>query len=147
MTGKYRGSAHRYCNSNLKLNQKIPIVFYNLKKYDSHLIMQELGKFNLKISVIPNGLGKYLSFTIKNKLIFTDRFQFPSSSSDSLVKHLNKDDIKYLSQEFDNNILDLVKQTGFYPCEYMSDFEKFKDELPSKEMFYSSSTDRKLSEK
>ena len=43
ITGKYRGSAHRDCNINLKLNHEIPIVFHNLKNYDSHLIMQELG--------------------------------------------------------------------------------------------------------
>ena len=98
VTGKYRGSAHRYCYINLKLNLKIPIVFQNLKNYDSHLIMQELGKFNLKISVIPNGLEKYLSFTLNNKLIFLDSFQFLSSSLDSLVKNLNKDDFKYLNQ-------------------------------------------------
>ena len=67
ITQKYRGSAHRDCNINLKLNQKIPIVFHNLKKYDSHITMQELGKFNLKISVIPNGLEKYMSFTVNNK--------------------------------------------------------------------------------
>ena len=34
--------------------------------------------------------------------------------------------------------LDLVKQKGFYPYEYMSGFEKCKDELPNKEKFYSS---------
>ena len=67
ITGKYRGSAYIDCNINLKLNQKIPIVFQNLKNYDSHLIMQELRKFNLKISVIPNGLEKCMSFTIVNK--------------------------------------------------------------------------------
>ena len=77
--------------------------------------MQELGKFNLKVSVIPNGLEKYVSFTINKKLIFIDSFQFLSSSLDSLVKNLNKDDFKYLSEEFDNNVLDLVKQKGFYP--------------------------------
>ena len=55
ITGKYRGSAHRDCNVNLKLNYKIPVVFHNLKNYDSHLIMQELDKFNLEISAIPNG--------------------------------------------------------------------------------------------
>ena len=27
-----------------------------------------------------------------------------------LVKNLNKDDFKYFIQEFDNNVLDLVKQ-------------------------------------
>ena len=45
ITGKYRGSAHRDCNTNLKLNHKIPVVFLDLKNYDSHLLMQELGKF------------------------------------------------------------------------------------------------------
>ena len=55
VTGKYRGSAHRDCNINVKLNHKIPFVFDNLKNYDSHLIMQELGKFNLKINIIQMG--------------------------------------------------------------------------------------------
>ena len=50
----------------------------------------------------------------------------------------NKDHFKYLSLEFDNSVLDLVKQKGFYPNEYMSDFEKFKEDLPSKEKFCSS---------
>ena len=40
ITGKHRGSAHRDCNINVKLNHKISVVFHNLKKYDSHLIMQ-----------------------------------------------------------------------------------------------------------
>ena len=48
--------------------------------------MQELGKFNLKVNVIPNGLEKYASFGINNKLSFIGSFQFLSSSLDSLVK-------------------------------------------------------------
>ena len=40
ITGKHRGSAHRDCNINIKLNHKISVVFHILKKYDSHLIMQ-----------------------------------------------------------------------------------------------------------
>ena len=71
--------------------------------------MQELDKFNLKISVTPNGLEKYLSYTINNKLSFIDSFQFLISSLDSLVKNLNKDNFRYLSQEFDKNKLDRVK--------------------------------------
>ena len=58
ITGKYRASAHRDCNINLKLNHKIPAAFHNLKIYDSHIVIQELGKFNLKVIVIPNGLEK-----------------------------------------------------------------------------------------
>ena len=63
---------------------------------------------------------------------FIDSFQFIGSPLDSLVQNLNKDDFKYLSQEFDDKILDLVKQKQFYPYENMSDFEKFKKQLPSK---------------
>ena len=85
-----------------------------------------------------------MSVTINNKLSFIDSFQFLSSSLDSLVKNLNKGDFKYLNQEFDNNILYLFKQKGFYPYEYMSNFEKFKEEVPSKEKFYSSLTDKKI---
>ena len=73
--------------------------------------MQELGKFNLKINVIPNGLEKYMSFTINNKLSFIDSFQFLSSS------------------------LDLVKQKGFYPYEYISDFETLKKNYLAKKSF------------
>ena len=58
--------------------------------------MQKLGKFNIKINVIPNGLQKYMSFSVKNQLSFTYSFQFLSSSLDSLVKNLSKDDFKYL---------------------------------------------------
>ena len=62
ISGKYRDSAHRDCNTNLRLNHRIPIVFHILKNYDSHLIMQELGEFDVKVNVIPNGLEKYMSF-------------------------------------------------------------------------------------
>ena len=45
ITGKSRGSAHRDCNIKVKLNPK----FHNLKKYGSHLIIQELDKWiNIK---------------------------------------------------------------------------------------------------
>ena len=46
--GKYQGSAHQECNLNLSLTKKIPVVFHNLWKYDSPLIFQEIGKYNLK---------------------------------------------------------------------------------------------------
>ena len=144
ITGKYRSSAHRVCNINVELNHKISILFHNLKNYDSHLIMQELGKINFETNVIPNGLGKYMSFNINNKLIFIESFQFLSSSLDSLVKGLGKNGFKYLSQEFDSKVLDLAKQKVFHPDEYMSDFEKFKEELTSKENFYSFLIGKKL---
>ena len=52
-----------------------------------------------------------------------------------------------MSQEFDSNVLDLAKQKGFFPYEYMIDFKKFKEELPSKETFYSLLTSKTVSDK
>ena len=61
-----------------------------MKNYDTHLIMQELGKFDLFINVIPDGLEKYMSFSIDNKLVFVDSFQFVSCSIDTLVIKFRK---------------------------------------------------------
>ena len=106
ITGKYKGSGHKDCNINVKLSHKIPILFHNLKNYDFHLIMEKLSKFSLKTNVIPNGLRKCISFSINDRLIFIDSFQFLSSSLDDLVGNLGKGDFKYLSHEFDNNVFD-----------------------------------------
>ena len=95
ITGKYRGSAQKDCSINLKLHHKILVAFHNLKNYGSHLVMQELGKFNLKIIVLLNGLEQFMSFTINIKLGFIGSFQFLSSSWDNLVK--KSDDFKCLS--------------------------------------------------
>ena len=54
---------------------------------------------------------------------------------------------KHLSQECDRKVLCLVKQKGFCPYECMSGFEKFKEELPSKEKFYSLLMCQKISNK
>ena len=55
-------AAHWSCNIDLQLTEKVPVIFHNLKGYDTHLIFCELNKFLEKISVIPNGLEKYMAF-------------------------------------------------------------------------------------
>ena len=44
--------------------------------------------------------------------------------------------LKYLSQESDSKVLDLVKPKGFYPYKYMCDFQKFNETLPRLNEFY-----------
>ena len=52
----------------------------------------------------------------------------------SLVRNLGDNDFKHLIQEFNSDVLDLVKQKGFYSYEHMCDFfnEKFNETLTSK---------------
>ena len=40
ITTKYRRSAHWSCNVNLWLTKKDPVIFHNLRGYDSHLIFE-----------------------------------------------------------------------------------------------------------
>ena len=73
ITGKFRGSAHKECNLKLMIkpeNLKIPVIFHNLRGYDSHFIMQQIGeiankhgytnkkgeKQDLNINAIPNNM-------------------------------------------------------------------------------------------
>ena len=91
------------------MTKKIPVIFHNLRGYDSHLIIKEIGEFGVKVSVIPNGLEKYMAFTVNKNLVFVGSMQFMNSSLDVLVKNLSDNDFKHLSQEFSGEQLKLVK--------------------------------------
>ena len=54
-------------NTNLKISKKVPVIFHNLRGYDSHLIIKEINNFDVKVDVIPNGLEKYMAFAINEK--------------------------------------------------------------------------------
>ena len=112
VTVKFRGAAHGSCN--------IPAIFLNLRGY-------ELDKFDLKISVIPNGLEKYMAFFLNKSLVFIDSMQFMNSSLDKHAKNLPHEDFKYLVEEFGSENLELLKQKDAFPYEYMNSFERFNE--------------------
>ena len=142
ITGKYRGAA------NLKISKNVPMIFHNLKGYGSHIIFKGLSNFNCKISVIPNGLEKYMSFTLNKNLAFIDSMLFMNFSLNKLVKNLSEEDFKYLSKEFSGKKLKLVKKKAIYPYEYFNSFKKFKEtNLPDIDKSFSSLKDCGISEK
>ena len=123
-------------------------MFHNLRGYDSHLIIKDISKFDVKVNVMPNGLEKYMAFTINKKLVFIDSMQFMNSSLDSLVKNLSDNDFNYLSKEFSSEFLKLVKEKGVYPYVYMDSFKKFfEDKLPDRCKFFSSLKGKCINEK
>ena len=129
ITGKFRGLAHQECNLKLKIEPEginIPVVFHNLRGYDSHFIMQQIGEItkkhayknekgeeqHLNINAIPNNMEKYMAFLLGKHLKFIDSFQFMSASLDKLVSNLPKEDLKYTSEEFTGDKLSLMSQKG-----------------------------------
>ena len=96
-TGRFRGAAHDRRNIKYFSNRYLPVVFHNLRGYDSHLISREayniaqklkseeqeieqvgdkkvLQEYNTNISCIPSSYEKFISFG------FIDSFQFMASS-------------------------------------------------------------------
>ena len=96
--------------TNFQVTKQMPVIFHNLKVYDSHLIFSELHKFNLKVDVIPNRLEKYMACFLGRDLVFIDRMQFMNSSLNKIVKNLVDKDFKYLVQKFGIENLELLKQ-------------------------------------
>ena len=66
-----------------------------------------------------------MAFTIKKELVFIDSMQSMNSTLDTLVKNLSDNGFRYLSLERSGDLLELVKQKGMYPYEYMDSFKNF----------------------
>ena len=98
ITGKYRGSAHESCNINFQVTKKIPVIFHNLKGYDSHFIVQTLENFDEKINIIPHSMEKFMAIMVGTHLVFIDSLNFLNASLEKLVS--NTSDFKYTEQEF-----------------------------------------------
>ena len=80
-----------------------------MRGYDSHLILSELDKSDVKISVTPDGLEKYMVFLLNKNLVFIDSMQFMNFSLEKLVKNLSDEDFKYLVEDFGSENLELLK--------------------------------------
>ncbi|XP_033741829.1 uncharacterized protein LOC117328409 [Pecten maximus] len=109
VTGTFTGPAHNDCNINYKYTGRIPVVFHNLRGYDSHLIMQAIGNVQKEIKCIPNNMEKYISFSM-GCMDFIDSFQFMGTSLEKLIGNLAKegmDRFKNMEHHFGNERLGL----------------------------------------
>ena len=150
ITGRFRGAAHNACNLKLRLNPKtttIPVVFHNLRGYDSHLLMQAISKVEGRVSCIPNNTEKYISFSL-GQLRFIDSAQFLLASLDKLVSANNPEAFQITARyEPDHQKRQLLLRKGVYPYEYMDSWERFEETaLPPKEAFYSKLSDEHISD-
>jgi len=143
ITGSYRGAAHNLCNIRLRTQYKIPVFFHNFRGYDSHLLVWGfLHRSNKKINIIGQGMEKYLLLEWGNHIQFKDTLQFLPDSLERLVENLKSDTIDkfaHLKSAFPNaspNQIQLLKQKGIYPYDWMDNEEKLKqDHLPKQSEF------------
>lgn len=128
---------------------KIPVIFHNLKSYDSHFITQKLSKITsetnpLSVKVNPCNTEKYMAFYIGQHLTFIDSFQF--MALDKLADNLPEDQFIYTNDAF-KELTPLMKKKGVYPYDYMDNKDKFNEtQLPDKNDFYSLLYDEHISD-
>ena len=146
---------------NYRLNYKIPVIFHNFRGYDSHFIMQTIGEIaekhkyrdkngeegQMEINMIPNKMEKYMAFMLGKHLVFINSLQFMNSSLDKLARNLPNNAFKYISEDIESEKkLNLLKQKGIYPYDYMDSFEKFNEnKLSNKDDFSSILNDEHIS--
>ena len=128
-----------------------PVVFHNLRGYDSHLLMESAGKMckDKKLSVIPNHSEKYLSFSVGN-LRFINSLQFLNDSLEKLVTNLSTEDaskFETLASHFPNKTeFDILLRKGVYPYDFASSPAIFNQtSLPHKCKFYNKLSDSDIS--
>ena len=133
ITGKYRGAAHTACNLKLRLNPfttTIPVVFHNLRGYDSHLQMQAISKVDGRETSIPNNT-KYISFSL-GQLRFIDSAQFLLASLEKLVAANPPEAFQITAQHEPNRERrELLMRKGVCLYVYMDSWARFEEtQLP-----------------
>eukprot|EP01048_Picozoa_sp_COSAG05_P018477 COSAG05_NODE_2710_length_2741_cov_1.654807_2_plen_702_part_01 len=156
LTGAYRGAAHSKCNieegKKRTRNYKVPVFFHNLKGYDAHLIVSEVGRFTSKLEAIPQNYEKFISFSFSH-LRFLDSIGFLNSSLDKLSENLyengkGKDKFVHSAKYCDQpQHLELILRKGVYPYDYMNDWSRMDEtELPPQDAFYSKLSGKHISD-
>ena len=146
LTGKYRSALHQNCNfqaGKVEYKRFIPIVFHNLKGYDGHHIIRQLGKDSEtdELDCIATNTERYLSFSLKKKksipLRFIDSLQFMNAGLETLIKN-NRADPDAIHTAMDT-LPKIVRETkGVFPYDWFDSLDKLKQpHLPSKDEFFS----------
>ena len=149
LNGHFRGAAHSACNLNYNLkNLKIPIIFHNLKGFDSKMIMTDIGmmeeKWQKNLSVLVQNSEQFKSLSLGG-ITFIDSLQHLPCSLDQLTKNLvNKgvspETFPHLHMEFGHlppEKFALLLRKGVFPYSWVDSPDKLlQSSLPSREAFF-----------
>ena len=173
MTGAYRGAAHNKCNLAYHFSHRpgvrkspatehsdqpcpvtksmeyvLPVVFHNLRGYDCHLLMSDIGAYKSeKLKCIPNNTERYLSVSL-GCLRFIDSYQFMAAPLEKLVANLDSDKFHQTRKNVDcSTRQNLLLRKGVYPYDYVNCANRLEEtSLPAKDQFFSELTQETISD-
>ena len=139
-TGKFRGAAHSSCNLKLKEQTFIPVIFHNLKGYDSHIFIEAFRDLEKKPSCIPQNTENFISFSFKkpgsSELRFLDSYAFMKFPIAYLAGNLKEFPI--MNKFFNSEEVEILSRKGVFPYEWFDSFAKlYGTKFPEYKDFYS----------
>jgi len=80
------------CNISASILKKINVIFYNLKGYDGHFLIQApTSDIVQSVEVIQQSIEKFISIIINKQIGFIHSALFMPESLDSLLKNMDKE--------------------------------------------------------
>ena len=148
--GKFRGPAHRHCNLQYRIkpeHYKVPVMFHNLRGYDSHILMKAIQKKHGSCSVVPNNMEKFMSVSV-GQVRFIDSMQFMTSSLESLAANLSPEEMHHTHSQFpDEDHFKEANKKGVYPYDYFKTIDRFSEtKIPDQKEFTNKLTGKVLSD-
>ncbi len=140
------GYAHKHCRRKFYQNVlSIPILFHNLRGYDSHLFIDELAKNLSRFTCIPITKERYVSFACQKFIIdeygngnmcrfrFLDSMGFIGGSLASNAERLTK--MRFIGNKCSNIDTEIIKNLNKklpFPYEYITSWDVLQEpKLPS----------------
>ena len=147
-TGKFRGAAHSSCNLRLTEQTFIPVIFHNLKGYDSHLFINAFHSLQDKPSCIPQNTEKIISFSLKksgsSELRFLDSYSSMNFSLANLAVNLKQFPI--MSKFFEPDEVKILSRKGVFPYKWFDSFDKlYQTRFPEHKYFFSKLSGKNIS--
>ena len=129
LNGLFLATTCLSCNSKMKVNNCLHIVFHYLKGYDSNYILSRMAKHfeGQNINLIGRNTSNVFHMNVNNYIKIIDSYEYITSKLESLSKNLDIKNIKYTRNLIDKyNLTQEFIQKDIFPYTYINSFEHYK---------------------
>ena len=128
ISGNYIETVCQSCNSKVKTNCTLYIIFHYLKGYDVNYIIEKLNHYfkDSNINLLGNNASSIFHIGIQNYIKIIDSHEFIKLSLKDLSKNLKIENIHYTRDLVDIYGNDFIIK-DIFPFRYIDDFSKYDE--------------------
>ena len=130
INGLFIASRCLTCNSRMKTNNCLHIVFHYLKGYDSNFILAQMSKHfeGKNINLIGRNTSNIFHMGVYNFVKIINSYEYVTSSLSSLSHNLKIDDMKYKRKLIEKySLTDEFIKKDLFPYTFMNSFDSYQN--------------------